>query len=216
MTLQSGKKEGTSTVEWGEFYCPTCATQRQYVRKQVWRTTGASMGRIDTLIMAGEYLECAVCNETFEPDVLSKYPERDSRPFAAIYRSVMLKVMVVMMETDGRIFQEEIERICDIYEEMVGYRLPDRMLEDEINAARSTERDVFDLVEAHAGRLNDSGREKVLRAAFHVADADGSIVHKEQDFFMSLGVALGMTLKEIDTVRDAVKREGSTDFRTRT
>lgn len=173
------------------------------------------MGQIDTLKITGEYLECAVCNDTFDPSVLSKHPNEDSRPFEAIYRSLMLKVMVVMMETDDRIFNEEVMRICEIYEEIIGYRLPDRILEDEINAARSTEREVFDLVRAYADRMNEQGRIRVLRAAYHIAETDGKIAYKEQDFFMSLGVALGLTLKEIDAVREAVVREGRTDFRKR-
>lgn len=206
------KREGTSTVEWGEFYCPTCRQKRQYVKKEVWETTGASGTRIDTLRMAGEYLECATCHDTFDPEVLSRHPDEDPRPFDAIYRELMLKVMVVMMETDGRIYNDEVLRICDIYEEIIGFRLPDRILEDEINAARSTERDVFDLVRGYAGRINAQSREKVLRAAYHVAVADESFGGREKDFLTSLGVAMGMNLKQVDDVLEAVKREGHTDF----
>ncbi|HUF09170.1 MAG TPA: TerB family tellurite resistance protein, partial [Rhodothermales bacterium] len=112
-------------------------------------------------------------------------------------------------------FNDEVLRICEIYEEIIGYRLPDRILEEEINAARSTERDVFDLVRAYSGRINDQGREKVLRAAYHVAESDGNIGDMEQAFFMSLGIAMGMTLRQIDEVLQAVGREGRTDFRRR-
>lgn len=206
------KKEGTSTVEWGEFYCPTCRAKRQYVKKEVWQTTGASPGRVDPLKMVGQFLECTVCRDTFDPRVLSEHPDADTRPFEAIYRELMLKVMVVMMEADGRIYNDEVLRICDIYEEIIGYRLPDRILEDEINAARSTERDAFDLVRSYAGRINEQGREKVLRAAYHVATADEAFTPKERDFLTSLGVAMGMSLQDIDDVLEKVKREGHTDF----
>lgn len=202
-------------MDWGEFYCPSCRARRKYVRKEVWETTGASLTRVDTLRPIGVYLECQTCLDTFDPDVISRRPEDDPRPFEAIYRELMLKVMVVMMETDGRIFNDEVMRICEIYEEMIGFRLPDRILEDEINAARSTERDIFDLVKGYATRINDQGREKVLRAAYHVAESDGNIGDREQAFLMSLGVAMGMTLKQIDDIREAVAREGGTDFRLR-
>lgn len=208
-------KEGTSTVDWGEFYCPTCREKRKYVKKEVWQTTGASIGRADSLRMVGEYLECAICHDTFDAGVLGRHPNEDPRPFDAIYRELMLKVMVVMMESDSRIFNDEVLRICEIYEEIIGFRLPDRILEEEINAARSTERDVFDLVRSYAGRLNNQSREKVLRGAYHVAESDGKIGDKEQAFFMSLGVAMGMTLGQIDEVLEAVRREGRTDFRRR-
>ncbi len=208
-------RSGISTVDWGEFFCPTCHTRRKYVQKEVWETAGATLTRGDTLRPAGVYLECQTCLDTFDPAVISMRPEEDLRPLQAIHRELMLKVMVVMMETDGRIFNEEVMRICEIYEEMIGFRLPDRILEDEINAARSTERDVFDLVKGYASRINDQGREKVLRAAYHVAESDGRIGDREQAFLMSLGVAMGMTLKQIDDVRERVEREGKTDFRQR-
>ncbi|HEY5564843.1 MAG TPA: TerB family tellurite resistance protein, partial [Rhodothermia bacterium] len=160
-------------------------------------------------------LECFVCRDTFDAGVLSRHPNEDPRPLDAIYRELMLRVMVMIMETDNRIFNEEVLRICEIYEEIIGYRLPDRILEDEINAARSTERDVFDLVRGYAGRINDQGKEKVLRAAYHVAESDGDIGDKEQAFFMSLGVAMDMSLQQIDQVLAAVMRGGRTDFRRR-
>jgi hypothetical protein len=208
-------KEGVSTVDWGEFHCPTCRAKRKFVRKEVWQTTGASLAKVDTLKMAGEYIECSTCKDTFDVTVLDQHPDKDPRPFEAIYRELMLRVMVMMMETDGRIFNEEVLLICDIYEEIIGYRLPDRILEDEINNARSTERDVFDLVRGYAPRLNDEGRSKVLRAAYHIAEADGDIGDKEQAFFMSLGVAMGMSLAQIDEVLAAVMKEGHTSFRRR-
>ncbi|HEX9660416.1 MAG TPA: TerB family tellurite resistance protein [Rhodothermales bacterium] len=211
----SARKEGTSTVEWGEFYCPTCRQKRKYVKKEVWQTTGAPPGRVDSLRMIGEYFECGVCRDTFDAGVLTRHPDEDPRPLDAIHRELMLKVMVMMMETNNRIFNDEVLRICEIYEEIIGYRLPDRILEEEINAARSTERDVFDLVRAYSGRINDQGREKVLRAAYHVAESDGKIGDREQAFFMSLGVAMGMTLRQIDEVLEAVRRERRTDFRRR-
>lgn len=207
------KRTGTSTITWGEFNCPTCKNIRKYVRKEVWETSSTTLSPVDTLKMAGEFLECSVCKDTFETDVLTIDPSTDQRPPEAIYRSLMLKVMVVMMETDRQILQDEIVLICDIYEEMIGFRLPDRILENEINAARATERDAFDLVRAYAPRLNAEGCEKVLRAAYHIATADGAMVDRERDFLTSLGVAMGMSLKQIDDILDAARREGWTDFR---
>ncbi|MGA7304438.1 MAG: TerB family tellurite resistance protein [Rhodothermales bacterium] len=208
----SARRKGTSIVEWGEFFCPTCRQKRKYVKKELWQTTGAGGTKVDTLKMAGQFIECAVCGDTFDPGVLSRHPDEDPRPLDAIYRELMLKVMVVMMETDGRIFNDEVLRICDIYEEIIGFRLPDRILEEEINAARSTERDAFDHVRSYSGRINPQGMEKVLRAAYHVAMADETFGAKEKDFLTSLGVAMGMSLKQIDEVLEAVKREGHTDF----
>ena len=207
-----GTKAKASTIDRGEFHCPTCGQKRRYERKEVRKMGTAYFVPVVSMGTMGEYVECTHCGDAFDTRVLSYHPELDEEQFAAVYRAVMLKVMVAMAEADGEIHPNEIKRICSIYEEIAGFALPDEILEDVVNDARTSQEEVLEIVASYAGRVNDKGRELVIRAAFHILAADGDVRKEEIDFLSKVGGALGLTSREANRILEAVQSEGKTDF----
>ena len=128
------------------------------------------------------------------------------------YRALILNVMVAMMQVDGNIDEQEIEQICDIYEEIIGFRLELSIREKLINSAVATQQEVLDLVRTYGGRLDAESRKLVIRAGLYVLEADSRTDPRERRFLTDVGHALGMTGEELADGLEAAREEGGTRF----
>jgi tellurite resistance protein len=132
------------------------------------------------------------------------------------YRALILRVMVTMMQSDGRIDDQEFEQICDIYEEIIGFRLPSTTRKTLINSAVSTRKEVLHLLRTYGHRLRASHREKIIRAGLYVLEADARTDPREREFLMQVGLALGLDWAATNAIVDAARAEGGTRFKGRT
>jgi tellurite resistance protein len=71
---------------------------------------------------------------------------------------------------------------------------------DEIAAARTDGRSVTDYLPELVGRLNDSGRELVLKAAILVAMADGRLGREEEAQLVEISKALEMSPERVQMI----------------
>lgn len=188
-----GTRGITSTKASGRFYCPQCGAGSPYHRKQVRRHFTLYFIPIIPLDERSEYVECATCQGTYHLGVLKFDPESEERALRAAFHEVTLVILIKMMHADGELASEEIELASEVYAKLTR-RPPDPdLVRRRANALQADTQSVRQYLAAVRGRLNDHGKEQVLRAAVAVAAADGSVAATESRLLLEIGEALEMT-----------------------
>ena len=188
-----GTRGVTYSVATGEFSCPSCATKRRYEHKRVRRFFTLYWIPIIPLDTLGEYVECETCRDTFDPAVLSIDPEKDKTEFVAEFAHAVKRVMVLMMLADGRIDDEELETIRQVYEKVAKKPIERSEIDAEIEMVKADTRGIRQYLASIVGKLNDPGKELVVKSAFFVAAADGKFTDEETALLAELAGALEMS-----------------------
>jgi tellurite resistance protein len=191
-----GKRAITGVKQKGVFHCPHCATQVNYVWKQVRRWTHIYYIPLAAGELLGEYVECQACMNTYKPTVLDYDPAAAARQFQAAYSTGMKRVMVRMALADGEIDAAEVQLLRGVYLNVTGKPLEDAELDAEVASARAGPVDVAASVGELAGMLNDQGKAAVFKAAYLVAAANGRIERSEADQLYRLSAALGLSAEQ--------------------
>ena len=123
------------------------------------------------------------------------------------YRALLLNVMVAMMEVDRSVDKNEVERIGDIYEEIVGFRLETAVRERLIGSLVVPRREVLEMVRKYGPSLDAEQRKLVIRGALRVLEADDRVTPHENWLLNKVALAFGMTTDELG----AILRETQTD-----
>jgi len=177
----------------GEFHCPHCGATRPYEHKRVRRFLTLYFIPIVPLDLLGEYVECQTCKDTYKPAVLTETPGASETRFEAEFHAAVKRVMVLMMMADGRVDEEEIETIRLVFGKLADREVGREEVDREMEAARSDGRGLRPYVASVVGKLNDHGKELVVKAAFFVAAADGKITDEESALLSELAAALEMS-----------------------
>jgi tellurite resistance protein len=188
-----GTRGVTSELARGDFNCPSCNTRRPYVHKRVRRFFTLYFIPLIPLDTVGEYVECQHCHGTYKPGVLTYDPAASEDAVEAEFRAVVKRVMVLMMLADGAIDDEEVSTIRAIYAKLASAELTKEDVEREVEAARSDGRALRPFLASAAATLNDAGKEVVVKAAYYVASADGTIAVEERNLLTELAAALEMS-----------------------
>lgn len=197
-----GTRAVTTTSAKGDFHCPSCAEKRAYEQKRVRRFFTLYFLPIIPLDLLGEYVECAGCKGTFDLAVLGYDPDKEDAAFEAQFQSAVRRVMVLMMLADGKIDDEEIETIRTVYGRLADKEVTRAEIEREANEATKDGRGLRPYLGSVLGRLNDHGKELVVKAAFLVAAADGKITDEETTLLAELASALEMSPSHFKGVVD--------------
>lgn len=197
-----GTRGVTTSAGAGEFWCPGCRTKRAYEHKRVRRFFTLYFIPIIPLDVLGEYVECATCRDTYDPAVLSLDPERGEKELTAEFARAIRRVMVLMMLADGRIDDEEIETIKQVYERVAKRPIDKAEIDQEVADARADGRGIRPYLSSIVGRLNDPGKELVVKTAFFVAAADGTFTDEETALLAELAGALEMSPSHFKGVVD--------------
>ena len=218
LVIVFGTRGVTTSAGSGEFWCPGCRTKVPYERKRVRRFFTLYFLPIIPLDVLGEYVECAACRDTWDPAVLEVDPGRDAARFTAEFARAVKRVMVLMMLADGRIDDEEIETIKLVYERVAKRTIDKAEIEQEVADARADGRGLRPYLASIVGRLNDPGKELVVKTAFFVAAADGKFTDEETALLAELAGALEMSPSHFKGVVDDLvaitEREGGEHFGT--
>lgn len=185
-----GTRGVTYSAGKGEFHCPGCDAKRPYDHKRVRRFFTLYFIPIIPLDVIGDYVECQHCKDTYKPDVLSYDPSAGRRAFQAEFHAAVKRVMVLMMMADGRIDEEEIDTIQDVFGKLVNREIQREEVDAEVAAARADGRGLRQYIASVSSQLNESGKDIVLKAAFFVAAADGHVSDEETALLSELASAL--------------------------
>jgi tellurite resistance protein len=199
-----GTRGVTSTVESGDFYCPSCDKKQRYEHKRVRRFFTLYFIPIIPLDTVGEYVECQTCRGTFKLAVLAFDPEKKDKELEAEFQAAVKRVMVLMMLADGKIEESEIETIQLVFEKIGKKKLTREDVDGEVKRAKDDGRPLAKYLETLVGSLNDKGKEAVVKAAFFVASADGHVSEEETRLLAELAAALEMSPTHFKGVIDGL------------
>lgn len=157
------------------------------------------------LDLLGEYIECQLCKATFDHAVLQVEPG-DSRPrVEATFNEAMKRVMVLMMLADKRVEESEIQAIIRVFHNITGRTITRDEIKREILIARSQDEQLETYLVGLLGRLNDDGKQLVIRAAYLIAQADGHFDSAEMNLLNQIGERLELPLEIVSDVIEATQ-----------
>lgn len=198
-----GTRGMTSTAVVGDFHCPSCG-KCSYRHQKVRRWFTLFFIPIIPLDVAGEYIECNQCFNTYELHVLSYDPVAEQREFEAVFHTAIRRTMIKMCLADGVVDQSEIEVIRDIYGKLAGVEISEDDLREEIADAMTDKQSVQQYLRAGIGMFNLKAKELILKSAYFVAAADGEFADEEHKLLNNIGAALQMTKTEYQSVMNSL------------
>lgn len=198
-----GKKMVPKTEKKGKFYCPECRCTTEYEMKRKINYLVFLWLPLISLDSVGKYVECAECGNSFRSGVLESSPETTRAEF----HPTMRRVMIMMLLADGSIEDAEIDVIKGIYAKVSGYALSDEEIRDEIETASQEQLKVKEYLKNVTPYLNKTGKARVLKSAYYVASADGSLHEEEEALMEELSHALDMEPTHYKNVLDSIKSE---------
>lgn len=187
-----GTKNITTSPEKGDFNCPSCATKQAFRHRRVRRFFHLYFIPLIPLNTLGEYVECKICKDTYDINVLNYDPQAVADKVEAEYQIAIKAVMIHILLADGVIDDAEVDMVAKTYLTLTEMRLSVRAVHEEIKRVKETKEELGTYLRQLA-TLNDDGKESVIKAAFMVAMADGKFQDEERDMISQIGKDLGMT-----------------------
>jgi hypothetical protein len=184
----------TSTKEQGDFFCPACGgEQRPYKLKSVRRFFTLYFIPVIPLDHLGKYVECGGCKNSFDETILEFDPVEFEQKLAAELVEHAKRVMILTALADGEVDDEEIDRICEHFEELSGNPLSEETLHREIDQAQRASVTPASYIGRYVPQLTVEGRETIMRAAIRVVSAFDYPGDAHQEALDNLSKALGMS-----------------------
>lgn len=183
----------TFTKERGDFHCPQCGAGSAYVHKTVRNFFTLYFIPLIPLNKLGEYVECGGCQGTYDVSILTYDPSEQENKQQALFMVAMKQVMIGMLLADGVIDDDEVIEVQNIFEDLTGVEVTEKDLREEIEVIQQRGTDTLEMIGAMAEMLNDPGKEKVVKAAYRIAGADGEIDPSETAFLDQLAHALKLS-----------------------
>lgn len=199
MSVFIQKNTTTTTKKTGVFFCPTCQTKRPYNHQVVTQSSNVFSISIKSAKKIGEYIECQTCKSTFRMSVLS-YQPKEKTEFLAEYHIAIRKVLLLMVLADGEIKSDEIKSVASIFQQVTKRPLSEYEIDVELTEMQSEPQTLTQYLQEVAPYMNYSSKEMIIRAAFLIADSDGSVDFSELNFLRNLGETLELTPKEIKRI----------------
>ena len=186
-----------STFSTGEFFCPHCEKRTSYEHKMLRKYFHVWYIPLIPLEFVGGYIECKKCGNTFSLEVISYNPKEETERFYADFKRILRRVMVYMILAEGNATNTEMQTIRSLYSGATGEEISKSDVELEVKQMRTSRSDVeIDLLDFERA-LSPIGKELLVKAAFHVAVADGPLVEREVALLNTIGDALGIPSNEM-------------------
>ena len=112
----------------------------------------------------------------------------------------ILQAMMATSFADGKIQEEEILRIADVYRQIFASDLEVTWIRETANSMLKKDFDIAAVLGAKHKSIESSVKPLILEAAYSVAAADGHLDEKEKAILFAMAGALQMTEKEIAAV----------------
>ena len=185
--------------ERGEFACPECAATRAY------RRIRASASPEADAEVEAELVECEACLSTYRPEVLAYDASDPQRPAMAEYQRTILRVLAMMVITDGHIHGREVETVREVFRAVSGREIPPERVLDEIVEVRREPVTVARYLARAMAFLNEYGREQVLRACVLISRADQHLHRRESEMVRHLGRVMRLEQERIEEILRSVE-----------
>lgn len=87
-----GTRAKTKTVDEGEFYCPHCARERHYERKEIKNYFALYFIPLVPMGESGEIIECQSCGRSYAPEVLDRKLSKPQPDVARLLNTVRARL----------------------------------------------------------------------------------------------------------------------------
>ena len=181
-----GSNSKTFAERNGNFYCPECDDYKNYEFRKVKKYFILFFILQFETEDLGEYVECGECKSTFKEDVLKYDPKASDLEIRGLYFSAARDIMISIAMADGKIGDNEFEKIINSFEKITQIKLGKVDLLEAIRNLKTREHTLSEITKAVAPYLNDQGKETVLRAAITISKADGVIQEEELNLLHAL------------------------------
>ncbi|MEL6329196.1 MAG: TerB family tellurite resistance protein [Planctomycetota bacterium] len=189
-----GTRGITTTRGRGQFYCPQCSGDKDFVLKRL--RSFFHIYFIPLLPISGktEFLRCKGCRQDFRTEVLQMDPRVAAIALAEQFQRALRRTISAVVMADGKIDDAEIATAREIVAQVVGLELTPDEVVSELEEATSIGHDAVlaDLTDL-GPQINDQGKELIVRAAMSIASADGSFDDEERELVGKVAGALGMS-----------------------
>ena len=206
-----GTRGVNSTLEQGDFNCPQCEAIRPYKHKKVTQFFTLYFIPLIPLGNKGEFVECQSCKGTFITRVLDYQKDSSSDAFLSEYEKAIKHTMVLMMLADGVIEQEEMIAVRDIINKFGHHDITLDELTDYVAEVESQPLDISTYLKGVAPKLNEHGKEIIIKCALSVAFSDGHLDKTELDMIHDMGKVMEMSPSHLRGILGDIKA-GATEF----
>jgi uncharacterized tellurite resistance protein B-like protein len=176
-----------------------CGTERPYARVVVGREVRLFAIRLPIGVY-GEYVECGSCQSTFRPEVLAFEAGDERETVRAEYQQALLRVLALLVVTDGRVHEVELRTVQRVYEAVTGRALGRDEVIAETTAVASQPTTAASYLSRVVGFLNERGKEQILRGAAMVSGADGQLHSSEAEMVRRLGAVMKADPARVEAV----------------
>lgn len=193
----------------GTFSCPLCATTRPFTRVEVGRIMRLFAIKVPVGVY-GEYIECAQCLSTYRPEVLAydpraKHPDSSDEAvpgpdILSEYQRALRRVLALLVITDGKMEQAELQTVQRVYEAVTGLRLTREAVIAEVEDVANDPTTAASFLSRVVGYLNDRGKQQILRGAAMVSSADGHIHESEAEMVRRLAAVMKLDDPLVESV----------------
>jgi uncharacterized tellurite resistance protein B-like protein len=188
-----GSRGVTSTLKSGQFHCPKCQGKRLYEHKRVRRFFTLYFIPLFPIKDLGEFVECQTCDQTYKEEVLDYDPEAEKRQTTAAIQHALRRVMAAMLVLEETPSEASRAVAMRTWQELSGRALTPGELDEQVRAATGDKRPLSAILGAAAPKLNDAGRELLVKAAAEVALADGPLAPRENEVLNEVARALSVS-----------------------
>ncbi|MGH7464855.1 MAG: TerB family tellurite resistance protein [Longimicrobiales bacterium] len=150
----------------------------------------------------GEYIECGTCLSTYRPAALAFQGEENPR-IAAEYEQALLRVLALLVISDGHIHPAEVGTVQRVYSAVTGRQLTRAEVTAEARDVAQHPTSAARYLGQVVGFLNDRGKEQVLRGAALVTGADGRVHDAEAEMVRRLGAVMQLEPGRVEYVLGA-------------
>ncbi|MFC2086000.1 TerB family tellurite resistance protein [Bacteroidota bacterium] len=127
----------------------------------------------------------------------------------AVFRVLMIGIMVSMMDADGSADSLELDAITAIYGELAGGPIPPAVLKEGIELARMAGAEsAVELARNFNSRLDQLSRELVFRSALYISAADRVLSQEEMDLLAKVGMSLGLDEEHMGAILKSAQNDG--------
>lgn len=190
-----GSKGVTSNVANGDFHCPNCGTS-PYTHKRVQRYFTLYWIPLFPLNTLGEYVECELCAQGYDPEILAYDPSEGMQVFFSQLDLAARRLMAAMVIADGAIDEAELQAMVEASEKLPGGMMSLEEAQAAVDDAMAHPAAPVDVVRDVKDMLNDQGKQLLLYVACEIAGADGDIADDEKMLLLQIGEALDLDVTE--------------------
>lgn len=187
-----GTKATRKLLDSGSFSCPQCQSSSNFEKRRARSWFHLYFIPVIPLKTYPPYVECKVCNATFVEGVLNADTGATSDAIRSEFETAALAILARMAWADGTIEDEEIDAIFNTINHMCAREFSREDVLAEIKSAENSLDDALSVATRVGNMLNDSGKEMIMQAVFHVANSDGDFANEERELLMEIGAGLGL------------------------